>query len=190
MRDGSSENAPILTLEPLLEAVREGVDQAGWVLSGLQKTTSHEFEGRWAGESTRSAYVFFHRSDLPDSISVEAFLDETSRGLQGNLTLVVAGPRCEDLGPASAVLERVATAASEIFPDSCRVPLSLRLHLPGSQLPVDRAEVQVRIRVHLPDGRLEGGALAVHHFVQAAVGAFENLLERPEVAELLPPIVD
>ena len=121
---------------------------------------------------------------------MEAFLDETSRGLQGNLTLVVAGPRCEDLGPASAVLERVATAASETFPDSCRVPLSLRLHLPGSQLPAGRAEVQVRIRVHLPEGRLEGGALAVHHFVQAAVGAFESLLERPEVAELLPPIVD
>jgi hypothetical protein len=29
-------------------------------LSGLQKTTSHQFEGRWEGESTRSAYLFFH----------------------------------------------------------------------------------------------------------------------------------
>ena len=49
---------PLLTLEPLLDAVRLGVEDAGWTLSGLQKTTSHEFDGRWAGESTRSAYLF------------------------------------------------------------------------------------------------------------------------------------
>jgi hypothetical protein len=190
MRDSSSGGGPILTLEPLLAAVREGVELAGWVLSGLQKTTSHEFEGRWAGESTRSAYLFFHRPDLPDSVSAEAFLDETSRGLQGNLTLVVEGPTYGELGRASSVLERVAAAASETFPPTCRVPLALRLRLPESSVAVERAEVQVRIRVHLPEARVEGGELAVQHFAQAALGAFEQLLERPEVAELLPPIVD
>ena len=56
----------ILTLEPLVDAVREGVESAGWHLSGLQKTTSLEFEGRWEGESTRSAYLFFHRADESD----------------------------------------------------------------------------------------------------------------------------
>src|SRR4051812_43482453 len=53
--------SPILTLEPLIEAVRQGLEAAGWALSGLQKTTSHEYAGRWDGESSRSAYLFFHR---------------------------------------------------------------------------------------------------------------------------------
>ena len=83
---------PILTLEPLLEAVKEGLEGAGWELSGLQKTTSYEFEGRWAGDSSRSAYLFFHSEEVPEWVSLDVFLDETSRGLKGNLALVVDGP--------------------------------------------------------------------------------------------------
>jgi len=190
MPDEPREQEPILTLEPLLDAVREGIRGAGWQLSGLQKTTSHEFEGRWAGESTRSAYLFFHRPDLPDSISVEGFLDETSRGLQGNLTLVVEGPRFGELGQVSVVLARVAAAASETFPAACTVPLSLRLRLPEASVQAADAEVQVRVRLHLPASAVTRGEDAVRGYVQSAVGAFEHLLERPEVAELLPPVVD
>lgn len=190
MADAPREHDPILTLEPFLEAVREGIRGAGWQLSGFQKTTSHEFEGRWAGESTRSAYLFFHRPDLPDSISVEGFLDETSRGLQGNLTLVVEGPRFGDLGRVSAVLERVAAASAETFPAACTVPLSLRLRLPSPSVAASDAEVQVRVRLHLPESAVDRGDAAVRRYVQSAVGAFEQLLERPEVAELLPPVVD
>jgi hypothetical protein len=190
MPDVPREMNPILTLEPFLDAVREGIRGAGWGLSGLQKTTSHEFEGRWAGESTRSAYLFFHRPDLPDSISVEGFLDETSRGLQGNLTLVVEGPRFGELGHVSVVLERVAAAAAETFPAECKVPLSLRLRLPEASVEAVDAEVQLRVRLHLPVHAVERGEGAVQRYVQSAVGAFEQLLERPEVAELLPPVVD
>ena len=49
----------ILTLEPLIDVVRAAVEGGGWSISGLQKTTSHQFEGRWEGEATRSAFLFF-----------------------------------------------------------------------------------------------------------------------------------
>ncbi|TVP49843.1 MAG: hypothetical protein EA350_01510 [Gemmatimonadales bacterium] len=190
MPDQPRDKDPMLTLEPFLDAVRDGIQGAGWGLSGLQKTTSHEFEGRWAGESTRSAYLFFHRADLPDSISVEGFLDETTRGLQGNLTLVVEGPRFGDLGHVSVVLERVAAAAAETFPSECTVPLSLRLRLPQASTEAADAEVQLRVRLHLPGNAAHRGGEAVRSYVQSAVVAFEQLLERPEVAELLPPVMD
>ncbi len=181
---------PILTLEPLLDAVRAGVEATGWELSGLQKTTSHAFEGRWAGASTRSAYLFFHRDDLPEAVSVEAFLDESSDGLDGNLSLVIEGPPYGDLGKASSILDRVATAAREALPAGVRTPLSLRLSLPGPDTSPGRARVQLRIRLHLPDQAIEGGARSVEAFAASGVTACERLLECPEVAEFLPPVVD
>ena len=57
----SRDHTSLDTLEPLIDAVRDGVEGKGWSLSGLQKTSSTEFEGRWAGQTTRSAYLFFHR---------------------------------------------------------------------------------------------------------------------------------
>jgi hypothetical protein len=185
------EGAPdLLTLEPLLEAVRVGIEHAGWALSGLQKTTSHEFEGRWAGESTRSAYLFFHREDLPDSVSVEAFLDETSRGLRANLSLVLDGPKLGRLGPAKEVLRRVRAAARETLPDPGRSPVSVKLTMPGRvEEPAD-ADTQIRVKMIIPGVAVESGATAVSALASSAVAAFEGLLECPEVAELLPPVVD
>ncbi len=182
--------ADLLTLEPLLEAVRTGVEEAGWLLSGLQKTTSHEFEGKWAGESTRSAYLFFHRSDLPESVAMEAFLDETSGGLRGNLALVLDGPRLGYLGAVPGVLERVAGASLETLPEGYCTPVSLRLAVPHGGTPVDRAEVQFRIKLSIPEAAMCAGASAVSALSSGAVSAFEALLERPEVAEMLPPVID
>ena len=89
---------PILTLEPFVDAVRRAIEARSWSLSGVQKTTSYEYEGRWAGETTRSAYLFFHPHEgLPavgevDAVSLDVFLDETSKGMTGNLALVIEGP--------------------------------------------------------------------------------------------------
>ncbi len=182
--------ADLLTLEPLLEAVRTGVEDAGWLLSGLQKTTSHEFEGKWAGESTRSAYLFFHRADLPESVGMEAFLDETSDGLRGNLALVLDGPPLGRLGGVSAVLERVAGATGETLPEGYRSPVALRLSVPDGVTPADQAEVQFRIKLTIPGAAMCAGASAVSALSSATVAAFEALLERPEVAEMLPPVID
>ena len=189
-REGEAGGDEVLTLEPLLEAVRDGVEAAGWALSGLQKTTSLEFEGKWAGESTRSAYLFFHRLDLPEAVEVDAFLDETSQGLRGNLALVVDGPALSELGGVIPLLDRLASAARETLPEGYRTPISLRLSLPDSGAPGPSAGLQLRFKLRLPKSALEAGEAAVSALATAAVSAFERLLERPEVAELLPPVVE
>lgn len=180
----------ILTLEPLIESVREGVEGAGWGLSGLQKTTSQEFDGPWAGESTRSAYLFFHRDDLPESVGLEGFLDETARGMRGNLSLVVDGPPLPELGDVTDVLARVGCAARETLPAGYRVPLAVRISLPDAHREPGAAEVQLRVKLAIPHVAMEAGASAIAALAGSAVGAFERLLERPEVAELLPPVVE
>jgi hypothetical protein len=78
----------------------------------------------------------------------------------------------------------------ETLPAASRSPMSLRLLLPGADTAPSSAEVQLRVRRVLADLAIAGGARAVEGFVVQAVGAFEALLERPEVAEFLPPVVD
>jgi len=186
----SSGGTDLLTLEPLLEAVRDGVEHAGWTLSGLQKTTSHEFAGAWEGESTRSAYAFFHRDDLPETVGVEAYLDETSQGLRGNLALVLEGPALDRIGSVRGVLERVDRAASETFPTGYRTPVSVRVGTAGCRRPLGEAGVHVRVKLTIPGSAMEAGASAVSALASETVVAFEALLERPEVAELLPPVIE
>ncbi|MEX0843589.1 MAG: hypothetical protein WD120_04510 [Gemmatimonadota bacterium] len=184
------EGMGILTLEPLVDSVREGMEHTGWTLSGLQKTTSMEFEGRWKGESTRSAYLFFHRPDLPEAVTVEGFLDETARGLRGNLALVVDGPELGAVGDVPALLTRVARAAGETLPEGYRLPLSLRVAMPDACGRVVEGEIQIRFKLRFPSTAFEAVSSAIAALGSAAAGAFERLLERPEVAELLPPVVD
>lgn len=179
------ESGAILTLEPFIEAVRDGAEGAGWELSGLQKTTSHEFEGRWAGESTRSAYLFFHRNDLSDEIAVEAFLDETGRGLRGNLSLVVEGPELRGLPPVPVLLESLASAVRATLPPGYRTPVTLRAQLPDADHPPERAELQVRVKLRFPGVALEAGRSAVSALTSATVAAFESLIVRPELRDLL-----
>jgi hypothetical protein len=181
---------PVLTLEPLVEAIEEGVTVSGWTLSGLQKTTSQEFEGRWAGESTRSAYLFFHRQDLPETISVEAFLDETSNGLRANLSLVIEGPPFGEMGDLAQVLARISDAVAGTLPDGYRTPLALRIGLSDADVAPGHGEIQLRVKLAAPSVAMEAGTSAVSALASAAVVAFEHLLERPEIAELLPPVMD
>lgn len=184
------DRGPIMTLEPLVESIRDGVDASGWTLSGMQKTTSQEFDGRWEGGSTRSAYLFFHRDDLPDSLSVEAFVDETSQGLRANLSLVVEGPRLGEMGDPEQMLSRVARAVDDTLPDGYRTPLSLRIGLRDADVAPERGTTQLRVKLSAPQVAIEAGTSAVSALASATVSAFEQLLERPEIAELLPPVVD
>ncbi len=186
----AGEGMGILTLEPLVDSVREGVEHTGWTLSGLQKTTSTEFEGRWKGESTRSAYLFFHREDLPEAVTVEGFLDETGQGLRGTLALVVDGPELGAVGDLPALLARAARAAGDTLPEGYRLPLSLRVGMPDARGAVREGEIQFRFKLRFPSSAFEAGSSAIAALASAAAGAFERLLERPEVAELLPPVVD
>jgi len=167
---------PLLTLEPLLDAVREGLLEAGWEMSGLQKTTSYAFEGRWAGDSSRSAYLFFHRPGTPDWISIDVFLDETSRGLKGNLALVVEGPPLADIGDPAAVLSQLADATKETLPRGYRTPLTLRYRLPRVGAHVSQAETEVRIKLHIPAKALQAGSSAVAALASETARSFRDLL--------------
>lgn len=173
---------PILTLEPLIEAVREGVEGAGWGLSGLQKTTSHEYAGRWEGEISRSGYLFFHRAGAADGVGVEGFLDETTQGIQGNVSLVIVGPTLVRLGDPAAALAAIAAAARRRVPVRYRPAVSLKLRLDAATEAVSGADTELRIKVRLPQATMGEGRAAVARLAGDLVRAFERLLEDPVIA--------
>jgi hypothetical protein len=172
----------ILTLEPFLDAVRRGVETAGWRLSGLQKTTSLEFEGRWEGESTRSAYLFFHRADATDDVSIEAYLDETSQGLTGNLALVVDLAPLARIGHPGGALDVLGHLARREVPSAYPAPLTLRLRLPDGGTDPGEAEVETRFKLTFPGGVIAAGGDEVSRVALEAVSAFERILRSGELA--------
>lgn len=175
----------ILTLEPFLEAVRTGLEEAGWELSGLQKTTSYEFEGRWAGGSSRSAYLFFHRPGIPDWISIDAFLDETSRGLKGNLALVLDGPALRELSDPRAALASMAGTARKSLPGGYRTPLTLRYRLPGPEEDPLEADTEVRFKLYFPRLAMASGSAAVSVLAGTTAEAFLKILAASELEPFL-----
>lgn len=179
----------LLTLEPLIDAVRDGLESAGWELSGLQKTSSTEFEGRWAGQTTRSAYLFFHRStgsrDPVEAVSVEAYLDETGQGLNGNLALVADVRPLWELTSVPDTLERLRELAARHMPQGYRTPVTLRLRLARAEEAVDEADLETRIKLRIPRAAMEAGASAVAALATATVEAFEALLADSEAGTVL-----
>jgi hypothetical protein len=176
---------PLLTLEPLIEAVRAGAEAAGWTLSGLQKTTSHHFEGRWAGDSSRSAYLFFHLPSGPEWASLDVFLDETSEGLVGNLALVVDGCALERLGDPRSALATLGRIARSAVPAGHRAPVTLRLRLEDGDRPAGDAETEIRFKVGIPRAALQGGAEAVTALAVMALDAFLAMLADPALHPFL-----
>jgi len=176
---------PILTLEPLIDAVRDGVEAAGWQLSGLQKTTSHQFEGRWEGDATRSAYLFFHRPDGPDWASVDVYLDETSRGLTGNLALVLDVRVLAELGDVGAALHTLGTVARRHLPEEYRTPITLRLRMPDPLCDPGSADSEVRFKLLIPRAALDAGPRAIAALSSATAGRFTTLLDAEELQPLL-----
>ena len=178
---------PLLTLEPFLEAVREGLEGDGWELSGLQKTTSYEFEGRWAGESSRSAYLFFHDEGVPEWVSIDVFLDETSRGLKGNLALVVDGPELARVGDPEGVLTHLAGVARAALPEGYRTPLTLRYRLPGlGGNPAD-SDTEYRFKLYIPPKAITAGHSAVAALAGSTVRAFREILSSRKLTPFLAP---
>lgn len=184
---GPGERGPLLTLEPLLDAVRDGIESGGWELSGLQKTASHRFEGRWEGEWTRSAYLFFHRTEVEDDTSVDVYLDETSSGLKGNLALVMDGPDLGALGDPVAAMEVLGRAASECLPEGYRTPVTLRFRLPDATTAASDASSEIRFKLRIPRAAVDAGASAVSALASATVRSFEELLRHPGVRGHRPP---
>jgi hypothetical protein len=175
----------LLTLEPLIDAVRAGVEGAGWTLSGLQKTTSHEFEGRWEGESTRSAYLFFHSEGSSGDASIDVYLDETTQGLTGNLALVVLVPLAELSDPSDA-LRSLGALATSCLPPEHATPVTLRLRLQSGAADPGTAETEVRFKVRIPRRAVVAGADAVRRLSASAVEGFERILASRELGRHLP----
>jgi hypothetical protein len=167
---------PLLTLEPFIEAVQDGLTRSGWVLSGLQKTTSHQFEGRWEGENSRSAYLFFHDDEGPDLVSIDVFLDETTKGLKGNMALVVIGPEFGLLGPIPELLADLAKVTADCLPEHAHTPFVLRLRMDDQKDDPRAAETEVRIKLTIPSEVLSAGASAVSALASATAAAFERAL--------------
>ncbi len=176
---------PILTLEPLIETVRGAVESEGWSLSGLQKTTSHQFEGRWEGEATRSAYAFFHRANGPEWVSVDVYLDETSRGLRGNIALVLDLLPLRELGDVPEVLQRVARASALALPEKLRRPVTLRLRMDDAAAEVSESEVELRLKVRLPATGLKAGVTATTAQIREIMDSFAALLRVQELIDLV-----
>jgi hypothetical protein len=168
-----------------MQAVQEGVEAAGWQLSGLQKTTSHQFQGRWQGETSRSAYLFFHLAARWEAVAIDVYLDETSRGLQGNLALVLEGRPLRELGDPAQALEVLGRAAAESLPPGYRTPVALRLRLPDSASPADAAEVEIRFKLRLPAAVIREGAAAVSFLSRTTVAAFEALAGHESIRPLV-----
>jgi hypothetical protein len=157
------------------------VESTGWTLSGLQKTTSLEFEGRWEGESTRSAYLFFHRSDL-DEVSIDAYLDETGRGLTGNLALVVDLAPLARVGDPNGALRDLGSLSAAEMPAGYSTPLTLRLRLPDGATEPAEAEVEVRFKLTLPGRVISAGGDEIRGLVGNTVTAFERILASAELS--------
>lgn len=177
----ASKDRAILTLEPLVDAVRDGIEGGGWTLSGLQKTTSHQFEGRWEGESTRSAYLFFHVRDR-DAVSIDVYLDETSRGLAGNLALVVDLVSLAELGDPEEVLRVLGDLAKSCLPRGYATPMTLRLRLQDGGHDPRAAECEIRFKLRIPERSIAAGRDAVRDLATVTVTAFEDILSAPELA--------
>ena len=182
---GSSGERALLTLEPLIDAVRAGVEGAGWALSGLQKTTSHQFEGRWEGESTRSAYLFFHSDGSTADASIDVYLDETTQGLTGNLALVVDLVPLADLGDPADALRVFGALSVAALPPEHTTPVTLRLRLQDGASDPGTAETEVRFKVRIPRGAVGAGADAIHRLAGIAVAGFERILGSPELARYM-----
>ena len=175
---------PILTLEPLIDAVVEGVRSAGWELSGLQKTSSTEFEGEWAGHTTRSAYLFFH-ADAHETASVEGYLDETDRGLRATLSLVVDLRPVWEHASVPDALDRVAELSSRHLPDGYTTPVVVRLTLSDTAEPSTEAQVESRVKLRVPRAAIAAGGGSVAALSAATVRAFEALLDDPSAGDVL-----
>jgi hypothetical protein len=177
----------LFTLEPLIEAVREGVEEFGWGLSGLQKTTSHQFEGRWEGDSTRSAYLFFHPPDGPDFAGIDVYLDETSRGLTGNIALVVDLAPFGALGDGREALRDLGALSARGLGQQTRRPVTLRVRLEDALGDVDAAEAEVRFKLRLTRRAVEDGPAAVRALIGDAMRGFATILASPELVRFTGP---
>ena len=114
-------------------------------------------------------------------------LDETTRGLAGNVALVVDLQPLARLGDPAHVLGELGGVAEDELPGGYVTPLTLRLRLPDGAKDPGAAEGEVRFKLVLPERSIEAGPAEVRRLTRETVASFERILASEALARYLPP---
>jgi hypothetical protein len=109
-------------------------------------------------------------------VSIYVFLDETTKGLKGNLALVVTGPELGLLGPMPDLLVALAKVTADCLPEHAHTPFVLCLGMDDPKDDPRAAETEVRIKLTIPSEALSAGASEVSALASTTTEAFERLL--------------
>ena len=152
-------------------------------MGALRPSEDHErrVRGALAGESARSAYLFFHREELAEWASIDVFLNETPRTLRGNIALAIDAPALGEARELRPLLSTLSRTARETLLEGYETPVILRLRLPDGAAGPEEAEMEYRFKIRIPGAALEAGSSAIVALAGAVVGAFEELLEHPSL---------
>jgi hypothetical protein len=124
---------------------------------------------------------------VPDWVSIDVFLDETSRGLKGNLALVVDGPELSRVGDPAGVLSHLAGVARSALPVGYRTPLTLRYRLPRLGGNPAESDTEYRFKLYIPPKALSAGHSAVTALATSTARAFREILNSQELRPFLAP---
>ena len=122
-------------------------------------------------------------------MSIDVYLDETSRGLAGNLALVVDSGLLSGLGDVPSALRRLGDISAEALPEGYRTPLTLRLRLDRGQ-EVGKASSEIRFKLRIPRAAFKAGAGSVAALAGTTVSAFQELLSDERLSTFLDPEQD
>lgn len=184
---------PLVSLESFVDAVHEGATRAGWIPVSQEKSGREYLSGagtRSPVQVANTVLLRFHRSDLPCEVMLEVMAEEAEQGLSGRLSLVLFGPRYVELGPAATALNKVSAAVRETFRRNEAISIALDLMLDTPSLPGSEARIRLRVSSQMPQRRIREGAVSVRCLLLSEISSMERLLECPEVAEFLPPVVE
>ena len=118
-------------------------------------------------------------------MSIDVYLDETTKGLQGNFALVVTGPELGLLEPMCDLLAAIAKVTADCLPAQYHTPTVVRLRMDDPEDDPRIAETEVRMKLTIPSEVLSAGASGVSALASATTTAFERALEHEGLRSLL-----
>ncbi|MDH3223662.1 MAG: hypothetical protein OEO23_08090 [Gemmatimonadota bacterium] len=165
------------TLEPFLSVLRRNIEAGGWVLSGLQKTTSYEYDGAWEGGTLRSAYGFFHLAGdgNGEGPSLEAFVDEAETSLDGTLSLVMKAPGPERVPGVADLMEVALSLVERTVPEGIPAPVSVTYSSSPGRTGPESVDATVRFRARVPGSAVQGGERTIRAVTCTILEAFEEV---------------
>ncbi len=165
------------TLEPFLSVLRRDIEAGGWVLSGLQKTTSYEYDGAWEGGTLRSAYGFFHLvgDENGEGPSLEAFVDESHASLDGALSLVMKAPGPERVPGVADLLAVALSLVERAVPEGIPAPVSVTYSSSPGRTGPEAVDATVRFKARVPGSAVQGGERTIRAVTCTILKAFEEV---------------